>query len=53
MKYRKTNRLPRYDYSQNGYYFVTVCTQNLIEWFGKIENDTMELNEYGKIVLEC
>jgi len=50
MKYRKPTRLPGYDYSQNGYYFVTVCTYNRIEWFGKIENDLMALNEYGKIV---
>ena len=26
MNYRKHIRLPNYDYSQNGYYFVTVCT---------------------------
>ena len=25
---RKPTRLPRYDYSQNGYYFVTICTHN-------------------------
>ena len=26
MNYRKHIRLPNYDYSQNGYYFVTICT---------------------------
>ena len=25
---RKTNRLPTYDYAQNGAYFITICTQN-------------------------
>ena len=25
---RKPNRLPDYDYSQNGAYFITICTQN-------------------------
>ena len=25
---RKINRITDYDYSQNGAYFVTVCTQN-------------------------
>lgn len=50
MNNRKSNRLPRYDYSQDGYYFVTVCTHNRIEWFGKIENDQMILNECGQIV---
>ena len=49
---RKQPRLKNYDYSQNGYYFVTVCTQNQAEWFGRIENDRMRLNEYGRIVDE-
>jgi len=39
-----------YDYSQNGYYFVTICTKNKAEHFGKIINGEMILNEYGKIV---
>lgn len=25
---RKKNRLPEYDYSQNGAYFITICTKN-------------------------
>ena len=50
MERRKHNRLQRYDYSQDGYYFVTICTYHRIEWFGKIENDQMILNEFGKIV---
>ena len=25
---RKTNRIPEYDYSQNGAYFITICTEN-------------------------
>ena len=53
MENRKPNRLPGYNYSQDGYYFVTACAHNRIEWFGKIENDQMVLNEYGRIVLEC
>ena len=53
MKYRKRNRLTRYDYSQNGYYFVTVCTKDKREWFGRVEDDMMVLNEYGRIVSEC
>ena len=28
MPKRKTNRLPTYDYAQNGAYFITICTQN-------------------------
>jgi REP element-mobilizing transposase RayT len=36
MMSRKPNRLKNYDYSQNGVYFVTICTQNREELFGKI-----------------
>ena len=41
------NRLEDYDYSRSGYYFVTTCTNNREEIFGKIENDEMVLNKYG------
>jgi len=33
---RKTIRLKDYDYSQTGYYFVTICTQNREKIFGQI-----------------
>jgi len=47
---RKRNRLHNYDYSQTGYYFVTICTQNRQCLFGKIVEDDMILNEAGKII---
>ncbi len=47
---RKRNRLHNYDYSQIGYYFVTICTQNRQCLFGKIVEDDMILNEAGKII---
>ncbi len=50
MENRKPNRLQKYDYSQNGYYFVTICTKDRYEWFGEVKDDVMELNEYGQIV---
>src|ERR1700757_2119468 len=46
--HRKLNRLKNYDYSRSGYYFVTLCTKNRIEHFGKIENSKMILNQYGE-----
>lgn len=46
---RKQNRLTKYDYSQSGYYFVTVCTDNRIEFFGSIEGQKMILNNLGII----
>ena len=50
--HRRSLRLSGYDYSQNGAYFVTVCTQNRECLFGKIENGEMLLNNAGRIVLE-
>jgi len=50
---RKLNRLKDYDYSKSGYYFVTICTKNREEWFGKIENGQMLLSRCGEIVRIC
>ena len=50
LHHRKPNRLKGYDYSQQGYYFVTICTHNRIEYFGGIKNDSMVINKYGLIV---
>ena len=35
---RKPIRLQNYDYSQNGAYFVTICTQNRTPYFGQINS---------------
>lgn len=53
MKNRKPNRLRNYDYSQNGMYFITICTKDRFECFGKIKNGKMVLNELGKIAEKC
>jgi len=45
-----TTRLENYDYSQGGYYFITICTDNKKLFFGNIKNGKMELNEIGEIV---
>ena len=49
MKERKRNRLQEYDYSQSGYYFVTLCTDDHKPFFGKIINGEMILNQFGYI----
>ena len=49
MEERKLNRLKDYDYSQNSYYFVMICTKNREAWFGKIESGKMILNKFGEI----
>ncbi len=46
---RKTIRLKGYDYSYNGYYFVTICTKNRIPFFGDIKDGKMMLNPLGSI----
>ncbi len=43
---------PSWDYSHAGYYFVTICTKGMHNFFGKIENGVMQLNGFGKIVAE-
>ncbi|MBU2524645.1 transposase [Patescibacteria group bacterium] len=49
-KYRiESARLHGFDYSSDGYYFVTICTNDRIEYFGKIVNQKMILSEIGKI----
>ncbi len=52
-KSRKPNRLPKYDYSQNGHYFVTMCAHGRVEWFGEINNGEMKSNEFGEIIQKC
>ncbi len=49
--HRKSNRLQRYDYSQAGYYFVTICTQHRKCLFGEIVEGHMIVNEAGKIIV--
>ena len=47
---RKSVRLKGYDYSQNGLYFVTICTQDRQQIFGEITANKMVLNDIGKII---
>jgi REP element-mobilizing transposase RayT len=51
--YRKRNRLPEYDYSNAGWYYVTICTQDHVHQFGKVINEKMILNNIGKIADKC
>jgi putative transposase len=49
---RQSIRLPNYDYSQEGSYFITIVSQDRIRLFGKIEDGKMMLSSVGKIVEE-
>lgn len=48
-QYRKPLRLRDYDYSNEGFYYVTICTQNKIAYFGEIIDEKMILNSNGRI----
>jgi putative transposase len=47
---RRSIRLKNYDYSNPGYYFVTVCTENRKCLFGEIHDGKIELNPLGKMI---
>ena len=59
MKNHKQMRLSQYDYSQPGYYFVTICAKNHKYCFGNVANGCayqqpeIELSEIGKIAKQC
>ncbi len=48
--HRRSIRLKEFDYSKEGYYFLTICTQNREHVFGEIRNGEMVLNDAGRMV---
>ena len=50
--HRRSIRLKEYDYSQAGFYFITICCQGRICRFGDVVNGEMILNENGKIAFD-
>ena len=49
---RRSIRLPEFDYSQAGFYLVTICAQYRKCLFGQVVNDQMKLNQSGRLVAE-
>lgn len=47
---RRSIRLQNYDYSQEGMYFITICTYQKQCIFGEIFKGTMILNQIGNLV---
>ena len=57
---RKNIRLKEYDYSMDGYYFITICIKNRLKILGKInvgvalqgdpKSENVILSEKGKVV---
>jgi len=50
--HRRSIRLPEYDYTQPGAYFVTIVAWQRQSLFGEIIDGQMVINELGKIVAE-
>jgi REP element-mobilizing transposase RayT len=50
---RKNTRMKKWDYSERGWYFVTICVKNHHCIFGEIQNKIMRLNNWGRIAKEC
>jgi len=48
--HRRSIRLKGYDYSSQGAYFITLCTQNRENFFGYIEEGILHLNDAGEMV---
>ena len=48
--HRRSVRLGGYDYSQEGWYFITICTQDRQCIFGLIIGDRMQLNGAGLMI---
>jgi putative transposase len=52
-KYRiESARCQTWDYTSNGYYFITICTHNKQSFFGEIINAEIKLSKIGEIVAE-
>jgi len=47
---RNSLRLKGYDYSQPGFYFVTICCQDRMPCFGYIIHGKMHLSDAGKMI---
>ncbi|AJH13254.1 transposase [Myroides profundi] len=50
---RSSNRAKWWDYTNDGTYFITICTRDMKHNFGYIFQDKMYLNDLGRCVLNC
>jgi len=51
--HRRSIRLPWYDYSQDGWYYVTLCVLGKKCILGKFTDGQIQLYQYGRIVEDC
>jgi len=57
-KYMNKYRIPsarkqNWDYRSKAIYFVTICTQHRLQYFGNIKNGQMILSDIGQIASTC
>ena len=57
-KFQKKYRIPTaraewWNYSNNGAYFITICTHRRIHYFGEIVNERMIMSQLGKSAESC
>lgn len=50
---RQSIRLSSFDYTRQGAYFITICTDFRRHHFGEIQASVMELSEIGAVVQAC
>ncbi len=50
---RRKNRLSQFNYSDEEFYFVTICIKDRLNLFGNIAKEKMILNKWGFIAKEC
>ena len=48
----RSARYPHWDYSQRGFYFVTICAKSMKHYFGEIKSKIMNLSQIGFIVFK-
>src|SRR5919202_65577 len=48
--HRRSIRLRGYDYSLAGAYFITICTQDKVPFFGDVADEQLQLNDAGLMV---
>src|SRR5215210_8089620 len=51
--HRRSIRMNGYDYTRDGAYLVTICTQDRVRLFGTVVNGYMQMNECGREVANC
>ena len=51
--HRKSIRLPEYDYTHPGAYFVTIVADRRRKLFGQVRGGVMRLSAFGQVVEDC